>query len=82
MCFPNDFDYFDFDYLDCPEKKISILSKKVNDLFVDRNVNVVSLPSKSRVIFLQPLRVTKFSLKGNEKEGRMKREDGRRKKRG
>ena len=63
-------------------EKFSFLSKKIKDLFVDRNVNVVSLPSKSRVIFLQPLRVTKFSLKGNEKEGRRKREDGRRKKRG
>jgi hypothetical protein len=47
LCFPNDFDYFDFDYLDCPEKKNSILSKKVNELFVDRNVNVVSLPLNS-----------------------------------
>ena len=54
--FPNDFDHFDLDQFDRHEKK-SILSKKVNDLFVDRNVNVVTL---------QPLRVTKFPLKGNK----------------
>ena len=31
------------DSLDSARKKISFLSKKVNELFVDRNVNVVSL---------------------------------------
>ena len=55
------------DSLDSARKKKSILSKKVNDLFVDRNVNVVSLHRENQARFLQPLRVTKFPLKGNKK---------------
>ena len=59
------------DSLDSARKKIPFLSKKVNELFVDRNVNVVSLHRENQArfyhIFLQPLRVTKFPLKGNKK---------------
>ena len=37
------------------EKNFHFLSKKVNDLFVDRNVNVVTLHRKnSSVIFAAP----------------------------
>jgi len=35
------------DSRDSASKKNSILCKKVNELFVDRNVNVVTLPSNS-----------------------------------
>ena len=35
------------DSRDSASKKNSILFKKVNELFVDRNVNVVTLPSNS-----------------------------------
>ena len=35
------------DSRDSASKNFPILSKKVKELFVDRNVNVVSLPSKS-----------------------------------
>ena len=51
-----------------PEKIFSYLCKKVNDLFVDRNVNVVTCSTKKIMIFLQPLRVTKFPLRGNGEE--------------
>ena len=36
----NDFDHFDLDHFDRHE---DFLCKKVNELFVDRNANVVSL---------------------------------------
>ena len=67
MCFPNDFDYFDFDYFDCPEKKISILSKKVNELFVDRPNHFVTLHRENQARFLQPLGEIFVTLKGNKK---------------
>ena len=48
-------------------KKFFFLTKKVKEKFVDRPNYFVPLHRENQARFLQPLGVTKFSLKGNKK---------------